>query len=69
MQQELDWKRKYILIGGIIGLVSGLFAAFVLIQRAEQRQMTPKINAGDGVKVGLGVLGVLKLISDLGEKS
>jgi len=69
MQQELDWKRKYILIGGIIGLVSGLFAAFVLIQRAEQRQMTPKINAGDGVKVGLGVLGVLKLISDLGDKS
>jgi len=69
MQQELDWKRKYILIGGIIGLVSGLFAAFVLIQRAEQRQMTPKINAGDGVKVGLGVLGVLKLIADLGDKS
>ncbi|PKN88003.1 MAG: hypothetical protein CVU46_02480 [Chloroflexi bacterium HGW-Chloroflexi-8] len=69
MQQELDWKKKYILIGGIVGLVSGLFAAFVLIQRAEQRQMTPKINAGDGVKVGLGVLGVLKLIADLGEKS
>ena len=69
MQQELDWKKKYILIGGIVGLMSGLFAAFVLIQRAEQRQMTPKINAGDGVKVGLGVLGVLKLIADLGEKS
>ncbi|MHB8134248.1 MAG: hypothetical protein ACYDH1_08505 [Anaerolineaceae bacterium] len=69
MQQELGWKKKYLLIGGIVGLVSGLFAAFVLIQRAEQRQMTPKINAGDGVKVGLGVLGVLKLIADLGEKS
>jgi len=69
MQQELDWKKKYILIGGLVGLLSGLFAAFVLIQRAEQRQMTPKINAGDGVKVGLGVLGVLKLIADLGEKS
>jgi len=27
------------------------------------------ISPGDGVKVGLGVLGLLKLISDLGERN
>jgi hypothetical protein len=69
MQKEGNWKSKYLFIGGLAGLLSGLIAAYVLIQRTEQNQMTPKINAGDGVKVGLGVLGVLKLISDIGDKS
>ncbi len=69
MQSTSDWKSKFLIVGALVGLVSGLLAAFVLIQRAEQKQIQPKINAGDGVKVGLGVLGVLKLISDLGDKS
>ncbi len=69
MQSTSDWKSKFLIVGALVGLISGLLAAFVLIQRAEQKQIQPKINAGDGVKVGLGVLGVLKLISDLGDKS
>lgn len=55
-------------MGGVLGLLSGLLAAFLLIQRSQQNETEVNINAGDGVKVGLGVLGVLKLISDLGER-
>jgi uncharacterized protein YpmS len=69
MQDTSDWKTKFLIIGALVGLVSGLIAAFVIIQRAEQKHVQPNINAGDGVKVGLGVLGVLKLISDIGDKS
>ena len=69
MQETSDWKSKFLIVGALVGLVSGLLAAFVIIQRAEQKQIRPSINAGDGVKVGLGVLGVLKLISDIGDKS
>ena len=69
MQDTSDWKSKILIVGALVGLVSGLLAAFVIIQRAEQKQVQPNINAGDGVKVGLGVLGVLKLISDIGDKS
>jgi hypothetical protein len=69
MQDTSDWKSKTLIVGALVGLVSGLLAAFVIIQRAEQKQVQPNINAGDGVKVGLGVLGVLKLISDIGDKS
>jgi hypothetical protein len=39
-----------------------------LLQRASESQQAPKLNAGDGVKVGLGILGVLRLISDIGTK-
>lgn len=66
--QELDnWKTKALIIGGVLGLVSGLFAAFLLIQRSEQKQVKPQLNAKDGVKVGMGLLGVLRLISDMGD--
>jgi hypothetical protein len=55
-------------MGGLIGLLSGLLAAYLLIQHSEQNDQNLDISAGDGVKVGLGVLGVLKLISDLGDR-
>jgi hypothetical protein len=46
-----------------------LLAAYLLLQRSEQNEKHPSISPGDGVKVGLGILGVLKLISDIGERS
>lgn len=67
MSTQENWKTKYLIIGAILGMFSGVFAAYMLVQRAEQRNRTPQINAGDGVKVGLGLLGVMKLIADLGD--
>ena len=68
MIQTKSPKSKILIIGGLLGLLSGVIAAYLLIQRSEQNERELSISAGDGVKVGLGVLGVLKLISDLGEK-
>lgn len=67
MQENDNWQSKTLIIGGVLGLFSGLFAAYLLIQRAKNSQKQPELSAGDGVKVGLGVLGVLKLIADMGE--
>ncbi|MHB1480730.1 MAG: hypothetical protein ACYCXH_00265 [Bellilinea sp.] len=60
--------KKFILFGALFGAVAGAIAAVILVQRAEEGQQSPKLTAGDGVKVGLGVLGVLKLIADIGGK-
>ncbi len=68
MDINQNWQKKVIIIGGLIGLVSGLFAAYLLIQRNTEKLSGPDITPGDGVKVGLGLLGVLKLIADMGEK-
>ncbi|MDO9085650.1 MAG: hypothetical protein Q7U53_05520 [Anaerolineaceae bacterium] len=69
MNQSDSWKTKTLLMGGILGLISGLLAAFLLIQKSQQSEKNMSISPGDGVKVGLGVLGLLKLISDLGERN
>ena len=68
MEKEDAWKMKALIIGGIVGLAAGMIAALIFIQRAEMSQAKPKISAGEGVKVGIGVLGVLRMISDLGTR-
>ena len=64
-EQQDSWKMKALIIGGVVGLAAGVIAALIFIQRAEMSQAQPKLSAGEGVKVGIGVLGVLRMISDL----
>ncbi|MBA4399717.1 MAG: hypothetical protein C0396_07610 [Anaerolinea sp.] len=61
-------RRDLIIIGALLGAVAGAMAAVILVQRAEEAHQSPKLTAGDGVKVGLGVLGLLRLISEIGSK-
>ena len=60
--------KNVIFLGALIGAVAGVIAAVIFVQRAEDAQQPPRLTAGDGVKVGLGVLGVLRLISEIGGK-
>lgn len=64
----MNWKNKTFVIGGAAGLVFGLVAAYIVIQRSEQLNSLPEVSPGDGVKVGLGILGVLRLIADIAER-
>lgn len=65
---KMNWKNKTIFIGAVAGLVLGLASAYIVIQRSEQLNTLPEVSPGDGVKIGLGVLGVLRLIADIAEK-
>jgi len=63
MEANQQWKTKLLILGGLLGALAGIFSAYVFIQRAQESN--PKLTAGDGVKVGMGVLGVVKSIADL----
>lgn len=64
----MNWRNKTLFIGALSGLLLGLVGAYIVIQRSEQLNTQPELSAGDGVKIGLGVLGVLRLISDIAEE-
>lgn len=62
-------KTKILVIGGLAGLIIGVLAAFMLLRRSEMENREPSMSATDGVKIGMGLLGILKLVSDSQEKS
>ncbi|MCC7129727.1 MAG: hypothetical protein B6D39_04530 [Anaerolineae bacterium UTCFX2] len=59
-----DWKPKALVIGGVIGAVVGVAATYLLIQRNED-DASPEISLGEGVKIGVLVLGLLRSIASL----
>ncbi len=69
MKDKDNWKLITFAVGGIAGVITGLAAAYMFIQRAEMHAVRPKLTAGDGVKVGMSVLGVLSLVSELGGRA
>jgi hypothetical protein len=64
-----NWKPKALIIGGIIGALAGVTAAYLFIQNVqEEGEGPPQVTVGQGVKIGVLVLGLLRSISSLGEK-
>ncbi len=61
-----SWKTKTIVMGITIGAVAGAISALMLIKRAESENKAPKLTTGEGLQVGLGVLGLMRMIAGLG---
>ncbi len=59
-------RSKALIIGAVAGALIGLGAAYLYLQRAEMDNRPPEFTTGDGVKIGLMVLGLLRSIGDLG---
>jgi len=59
-----NWKPRVLIIGGVIGALVGVAAVYMLIQRSEE-DAPPKMTAGEGVKLGVLVFGLLRSIASL----
>ena len=68
-QPEIDnsWKVKTLVIGGVLGALTGVGAAVLLTKRAEQQGKTLSITAGKGVQLGMLITGLLRSILTLGD--
>ena len=60
-------QAKTIVLGTIIGALVGAASAFLLLKRAESANQDPKLSPGEGIQVGLGVLGLMRLIAGFGK--
>lgn len=61
------WKIQAIVIGGALGALVGALAAYLYVQNTSQEDEAPQISAGEGVRLGVLVLGLLRSIATLGE--
>ena len=68
MESTDNWKRNILLIGAALGAVTGLVAALLLIQRSEKNEQPPQISAGEGVKLGMSIMTMLRSIVDLANR-
>jgi hypothetical protein len=62
-----SWKLKTLVIGGVVGMLTGLGAAYLLTKRAEQKGTLLAITPGKGVQLGVLLAGLLRSIVSLGE--
>jgi hypothetical protein len=51
----------------VIGALIGVGGAYLYVQRANDPDHLPAVTPGDGVRLGLLVLGLLRSVADLGE--
>jgi len=61
-------QNKTLLFGALIGAVTGLAAAMLLQRRAEKTGTETAITAGEGIQLGVMVLGLLRAIASLGDE-
>lgn len=60
-----NWKRNALLVGAVIGALTGVGAAYLFIQNAEKDGRAPSVSVGEGVKLGVLVMGLLRQIAQL----
>jgi hypothetical protein len=60
-------KMKILLVGTLAGAVMGTFAAYLLVQRAERQNTKVSLSTGEGIRLALLVLGLLRSVALLGD--
>lgn len=70
----MNLRKKVMMIGGVLGALIGVGAAYVYLQSTPLdideetgEERLPKIQPGDALKAGLGALTVVRQVAGLGQ--
>lgn len=64
----MNARNKALVVGGIIGALFGLLAAWIYVRDLsdeEGQESMPELAPGDALKLGLGVLTLLRQVAGL----
>jgi hypothetical protein len=64
---DSDWKSKAFIVGGVVGALLGLGAAYIYVNAAEESGATPEVSPGTAVTIGLSLLALLRQVAVIGE--
>jgi phage protein U len=69
MREEMDMNdNRVLLFGALIGAVTGLAAAMMLQRRAQKTGREISLSAGEGIQLGVMVLGLLRAVAGLADR-
>ena len=60
--------NRVLIFGALIGAATGLVAALMLQRRAERTGTEISLSAGEGVQLGVMVMGLLRAVASLADK-
>ncbi|RPJ27106.1 MAG: hypothetical protein EHM33_09160 [Chloroflexi bacterium] len=61
-------QNRVLLFGTLIGAATGLVAAMMLQRRAEKTGTEITLSTGEGIQLGVMIMGLLRAISSLGDE-
>jgi hypothetical protein len=59
--------NRVLLFGALIGAATGLIAAMMLQRRAEQTGTEISLSAGEGIQLGVMIMGLLRAVAALAD--
>ena len=60
--------NRVLLFGALIGAATGLVAALMLQRRAERTGTEISLSAGEGIQLGVMIMGLLRAVAALADK-
>jgi hypothetical protein len=70
--EEMGWRPRTYVIGGLIGGVLGLLSAFLYVKSVENQHGADFVpeppSAGDSVRLGVSLLSIVRTITDWGTR-
>ena len=64
----MNQQSKVLLIGALAGAATGLVAAMMLQRRAERTGTEISLSTGEGIQLGMMVLGLVRSIAALADR-
>ena len=67
VQSDEASTRQLLALGVLIGALTGLGGAYLLIQRSRKKVERPNLSSKEGLRLGLLIFGLLRQVAMLGE--
>lgn len=64
-----NWKTTTLVVGALVGALAGVAAALVLVRRSERHGEQLSVSTGEGLRIGLLVMGLLREVAALPDRS
>lgn len=61
-------QNRILLYGALIGALAGVVAAMMLQRRAEQTGSEITLSTGEGIQLGMMVLGLIRAVAGLADR-